>query len=153
MLAKDMDNMKLNCPKSTEVLGSTPEVLAKSVARTRGAPSKRILPSLGLGNASTMAKDLEKLSLVSDTSPTVNPAPVLKEKNPSRVRISSLDILNLGVKRIVPKVKVTENTPKKFFKSKESGSLTSPTLKSITSVGKVSSSKTKAFKLDLKPPQ
>merc|ERR1719397_2326215 len=111
------------------------------------APSKRIMPSIGVGDPSGIAKDLEKLGLVSENSPipmASSTKQVKEEKKKANPRISCLDQLSdMNLRRaVVPKLTLTEGTPtpKKFFKSGTPLILSTP-------AGKAPSSKSKPFKL------
>lgn len=148
-MVKDMSLLQLQEIGGND--GSTP-IHNKTVTPRGGAPFKRFIPSLGVGDANDVSKDLDKLGLVSEVSPAPV-TPVIKEKPVAKPRI--LDLFTESVRRIVvPKVKVTEDTPKRFFKNRQGSQDATPsvpTLKQITSVGKVTSSKTKSYKLDNKP--
>ena len=121
--------------------GSTPEVTGRGGARARGgAPSKRALPSLGIGDPAGIAKDLEKLGLVGEASPSPLP-PREKAPPPPRQRSSVLDMLNDNVKRVVPKVTLTEDTPKRFFRSRGGEAAPTPTVKAAGRTSKTDSKK------------
>ena len=151
-LSQNMSRLELE--ERGEAVG-TPSAAKRADLSTRGAPSKRALPSIGPGDATGIAKDLEKLGMVSEVSPCPATVPAVKEKRAARPRILSLDLLNMGsLKKPVPKLTLTEDTPRKFFKSRAVDApvvLTTPAVKALTAVGRSAVSKSKAFKLDTKP--
>ena len=121
--------------------GSTPEVTGRGGARARGgAPCKRALPSLGIGNPAGIAKDLEKLGLVGEASPSPLP-PLEKAPPPPRQRSSVLDMLNDNVKRVVPKLTLTEDTPKRFVRSRGGEAAPTPIVKAAGRAGKAEAKK------------
>jgi len=141
-LAGSFSKLQLDIEQS-----STPEASSRTVSRVMGgAPSKRTMPSIGVGDPSGIAKDLEKLGLVSEQSPipTASSKQVKEDKKKANPRISCLDQLgDMNLRRVaVPKLTLTEGTPtpKKFFKSGTPLILSTP-------AGKASS-KSKPFKLD-----
>merc|ERR1719318_122516 len=97
---------------------------AERPSRAIGAPHKRIVPSLGLGDPDTLAKNLEEtLSLVEEDNEEqeqqVKMKPVSRRGGRPRL-FSSADLVTSNVKKVVPKLVLTEGTPRKFFKSKGS---------------------------------
>merc|ERR1719318_1970752 len=99
---------------------------AERPSRAIGAPHKRIVPSLGLGDPDTLAKNLEEtLSLVKEDNEEQEQQVVMKavSRRGGRPRLfSAKDLVTSNIKKVVPKLVLTEGTPRKFFKSKESSS-------------------------------
>ena len=86
-----------------------------------GAPQKRLVPSLGLGDPDDLAKNLEEtLNLVTDDLDEQEQKPKLKlvRRGTGRPRLFSAQDLATNIKRVVPKLVLKEGTPRKFFKSK-----------------------------------
>jgi len=127
---KDMDDLV----RDTELLSifskfnqleSAPATPTPVKRRTKAskAPSKRIVPSLGPGDAAGVAKDLEKLSLYTEED---GDSPVMKPRRAqhNKHRLFRMEDLvdNEGTpadKPRKPKIIITANTPMKFFKSKD----------------------------------
>merc|ERR1712013_799517 len=147
LLVSNLSNLKLVVDQSR-----TPEPASRTSSRVvNGAPSKRVMPSIGVGDSFGIAKDLEKLGLVSEQSP--NPMTDSKQvrqgkkKAAANPRISCLDQLGeLNLKRVVPKLTLTEGTPtpKKFFKTVTPLMLATPTLKAVGVAGKTTGSRSSA---------
>merc|ERR1719320_1319914 len=91
-------------------------------SRALGAPHKRLIPSLGVGNPDTLVKSLEgTLNLVTDDTEEEDEKPKMKavRRGAGRPRLFSAADLKSNIKRVVPKLVLKEGTPRKFFKSKE----------------------------------
>jgi hypothetical protein len=125
-----------------------------------GAPHKRMIPSLGIGDPDTLAKNLDKtLSLVTAEDEEQEQQPRLKavRRRPGRPRLfSAADLVTSNIKKVVPKLVLTEGTPRRFFKSKGSSSesvLNTPAEHPTKSTPSVSESKhkTKLHKPDDQP--
>ena len=87
-----------------------------------GAPHKRLIPSLGVGNPDTLVKSLEEtLNLVTDDTEEEEEKPKMKavRRGAGRPRLFSAADLKSNIKKVVPKLVLKEGTPRKFFKSKE----------------------------------
>merc|ERR1719239_1391786 len=94
------------------------------------APSKRDLPSLGVGNAVGLAKDMDKLNIYEEieeengATGAESDSPKLKPKRAGgQTRLNRIDDLiddiDIPVRsRSKPKIILTADTPRKFFKSK-----------------------------------
>ena len=81
-------------------------------------PKKTATASLGVGDPDTLAKNLEDiLSLLPDDGEEDSNTPVMKgSRRPRKPRLIE-DIVTSTIKN-VPKIQISEATPRKFFKSK-----------------------------------
>eukprot|EP00090_Calanus_glacialis_P013096 TRINITY_DN21720_c0_g1_i1.p1 TRINITY_DN21720_c0_g1~~TRINITY_DN21720_c0_g1_i1.p1 ORF type:complete len:388 (+),score=174.95 TRINITY_DN21720_c0_g1_i1:87-1166(+) len=119
-LAKRMEKLEVVEASSS----NTPT--AERPSRAIGAPHKRMVPSLGMGDPDTLAKNLDKtLSLVKEDNEEQEQQVMMKavRRGGGRPRLfSAADLVTSNIKKVVPKLVLTEGTPRKFFKSKGSSS-------------------------------
>jgi len=105
-----------------ETCSSLTPTAGQPSSRSIGAPHKRLIPSLGVGNPDTLVKSLEEtLNLVTDDTDEQEQEPKMKavRRGGGRPRLFSAADLTANIKRVVPKLVLKEGTPRKFFKSKE----------------------------------
>jgi len=120
-LAEDALTRKFETLGVAETGDSRTPTAGQSCSRAAGAPLKRLVPSLGLGDPDDLAKNLEEtLNLVTDDLDEQEQKPKLKlvRRGTARPRLFSAQDLATNIKRVVPKLVLKEGTPRKFFKSK-----------------------------------